>query len=43
METLTNLFNDFNNIFSNVGNLEKVSFQEPIVVNMDIEFIDLCS
>ena len=40
---LEQLFNDFNTIFSNVNNIEKITFQEPIIVNMDIDFISDCS
>lgn len=40
---LENLFNDFSKIFSNVGNLENVNFNTPIITNMDIDFISECS
>lgn len=39
---LTQLFNDFNTIFSNINNLENINF-DNIIINTDIEFIDSVS
>lgn len=39
---LTQLFNDFNTIFSNVNNLENIDFND-MIINTDIEFIDSVS
>lgn len=44
MQSLKELFEEFNEIFSNTDNLDNISFlEEEIIVNTDIEFIDLCS
>lgn len=39
---LTQLFNDFNTIFSNINNLENINF-DNMIINTDIEFIDSVS
>lgn len=45
MQSLKELFEEFNEIFSNTNNLDNIDFQEEgeIIVNTEIEFIDLCS
>lgn len=44
MQSLKELFEEFNEIFSNTDNLDNISFQEEeIIVNDSLEFIDLCS
>jgi len=44
MQSLKELFGEFDKIFSNTNNLDNIDFQEEeIIVNDSLEFIDLCS
>lgn len=43
MQSLKELFEEFNEIFSNTNNLDNIDFQEEIIVNDTLEFIDSVS